>query len=137
MSRARIVRHTVATFNAANAPAVTVRMEWRTDNPYAVEMEFQVSPGRATEWVVSRDLLTEGLTSPVGWGDIRVAPSSNSGQTTIELRSPTGRAGFEFHTTELTEFLAATHRRVPVGAEVLDIDTALAELLEETANGQP
>ena len=51
-------------------------LSWRVGDPYVVEL--QVCSGRAevsdVVWLLSRELLAEGLTCEAGWGDVRILP---------------------------------------------------------------
>lgn len=103
-------------------------------DPYAVRVTFQTGGDRGTvEWAFARQLLTEGVTRPVGEGDVRVWPTRAGGQSVVclSLSSPTGSALFEAPQRELVEFLTRSYAVVPTGCEsqYLDLDAELALLL--------
>jgi hypothetical protein len=58
-------------------PPVPVQVEMRYDtrDPYAVQAAFRTGRAGWVEWVFSRDLLTEGLITAAGAGDVRIRPS--------------------------------------------------------------
>jgi hypothetical protein len=97
-----------------------------------VQAAFRTGRAGWVEWVFSRDLLTEGLITAAGAGDVRIRPSeSDSESIEIELSSPSGHATFRAASREVSEFLTQTHEIVPPGAEDdwLDLEHALGLLL--------
>ena len=89
----------------------------------------------AVRWTFARQLLTDGVTRPVGEGDVQVWPLHGSGQPVVclALSSPSGRALFEVPLSDLVEFLTRTYAAVPTGSEAqhVDLDAELAALLDE------
>ena len=77
--------------------------------------------------------MTDGVTRPVGEGDVQVWPSHSGGKPVVclLLSSRAGRALFEAPLTELVEFLTKTYAVVPTGSESdhVDVDAELALLL--------
>jgi hypothetical protein len=127
-----------------HACVVAVALSWRAEDPYAVEMVFTRDQGDPAErdwrdgvsWMLSRELLTEGLSSPAGNGDVRVRPHPGDWDVTvIELHGPAGTAVFEFDAAELQDFLSDTYDQVPDGAEdlVFDLDDEIEWLLNDAA----
>ena len=100
--------------------------------PYAVTALFRTSDGDVT-WVFGRDLLEDGLRTPVGEGDVAVWPSSSDGLPVVclSLASPSGSALLEADLDTVRSFLDAAYTAVPMGHEsqALDIDNALLQLL--------
>ncbi|GAC1611060.1 MAG: SsgA family sporulation/cell division regulator [Mycobacteriales bacterium] len=120
------------------APCLPVRADLRYDvtDPYAVQVAFHAGAttvSEVVEWTFARQLLTDGVASPVGAGDVQVWPSTSGGQPVVclSLSSPSGKALFEVPVPELVEFLAQTYAAVPTGAEsqYVDVDAELALLL--------
>ena len=119
--------------------SLPVRAGLRYDvaDPYAVTVAFHTGgageASESVEWTFARLLLTEGLTAPVGEGDVQVWPSSNAGSAVVclSLSSPSGKALFEVPLAELAEFLGQTYAAVPTGCESdhVDLDAELALLL--------
>ena len=111
---------------------VPATLNYDSASPFAVCTVFHTSEGDVT-WVFSRDLLEDGLTSPVGQGDVAVWPSHTAGRRVVclSLASPSGSALLEAEQADLVEFLDATFVVTPMGTEMdaLDVDAELAELL--------
>lgn len=115
--------------DGTEVPMVIVAGWWRCD-PWAVELTFLPGHGEVV-WLISRDLLRDGLTAPVGEGDVLVFPSDVCGRTALDLSSPNGHAVIALDTEALREFLTATYDAVPAGEELLwiPLDQELTELL--------
>jgi hypothetical protein len=100
---------------------------------YAVRMAFHTGGPEIVEWTFARSLLTDGVTHPVGEGDVQVWPSHADGAPVvcISLSSPSGRALFEMPLAQLVEFLTKSYAVVPTGSESdnVDVDAELALLL--------
>jgi hypothetical protein len=119
------------------AASLPVRAGLRYDitDPYAVQVSFLTggSDGESVEWTFARQLLTDGVTAPVGEGDVQVWPSASAGAPVVclSLSSPSGKALFEVPLPELVDFLGQTYAAVPTGSESehVDVDAELALLL--------
>jgi hypothetical protein len=120
------------------AASLPVRAGLRYDvaDPYAVQVSFHTgnnTEGEIVEWTFARQLLTDGVTAPVGEGDVQVWPSASAGVPVVclSLTSPSGKALFEVPLPELVDFLGQTYAAVPTGAESqhVDVDAELALLL--------
>ena len=99
-------------------------------DPWAVQVSFG-RPPETVRWLVGRDLLRQGMTEPVGEGDVQLSPSiDESGHATVvvELRSPHGRLVSQVATRDLDSFLARTFAVVPEGTEAIDLDRLVEEL---------
>jgi hypothetical protein len=117
--------------------AVPTTLGFRAEDPYAVTLTFH-SAGGDVEWIVSRLLLMQGLTTPSGEGDVRVAPGRDANAcevTVLDFCSPDGRLVAEVDAEELQGFLERSSTVVPIGAESrhLDIDALIADLLQADA----
>lgn len=112
---------------------VTADVAYDQRDPYAVRVAFHTGGSDVVEWTFARSLLTEGVTHPVGEGDVQVWPSHSAGKPVvcISLSSPSGRAMFEAPLTQLVEFLTKSYAVVPTGSEGdhIDVETELALLL--------
>ena len=122
----------------AGAAPLPVRAGLRYDvlDPYAVQVAFHTGSsgdGEVVEWTFARSLLSQGVSSPAGDGDVQVWPSTSGGLPVVclSLSSPSGKALFEVPLAELVEFLTKTYVAVPTGSESdhVDVDAELALLL--------
>lgn len=122
----------------AGSVPLPVRAGLRYDvgDPYAVQVSFHTGAsgdGDVVEWTFARSLLTDGVASPAGDGDVQVWPSTSAGLPVVclSLSSPSGKALFEVPHPELVQFLAQTYSAVPTGCESrhVDVDAELALLL--------
>lgn len=115
---------------------VRARMRYDVHDPYAVTVAFHTGSaesGDVVDWTFARQLLTDGVSGPVGEGDVQVWPSSSGGAPVVclALSSPSGKALFEIPLPQLVDFLGSTYATVPTGAEsaYVDVDAELALLL--------
>jgi hypothetical protein len=110
---------------------VSAGLRYDVTDPYAVHVTFHA--GAAVQWTFARQLLTDGVSTPAGEGDVSVWPSRTSGRPVVclSLSSPSGRALFEVPLDQLVEFLTNTYAAVPTGCESdhIDLDAELAGLL--------
>jgi hypothetical protein len=102
-------------------------------DPYAVSMHLQARSGTVT-WTFARDLLSQGLYSPSGDGDVQVWPClSGSGDAVvmIELCSPDGTALLQAPSLTVHDFVVRTLEVVPAGEETahLALDDLISQLL--------
>ncbi|MFL6136859.1 MAG: SsgA family sporulation/cell division regulator [Frankiaceae bacterium] len=115
--------------------SLPVKADSRYDvsDPYAVHVAFHTGTGEVVEWTFARQLLTDGVTRPVGEGDVQVWPSYSGSEQVVclALSSPSGRALFEIPLPQLVEFLTKTYAVIPTGSESdhVDVDAELALLL--------
>jgi len=121
---------------------VLADLRYDADDPWAVRVAFQTgardedgSGHGLVEWMLARQLLTEGVAGTVGEGDVRVWPAMSGGERVINLAmaSPSGSALFEIDRDALVAFLQQTYLAVPTGSEqdVVDLDAELALLLQD------
>ena len=132
----------------AGVPAV---LRYRSDDPFAVRLAFldadpDADPGTSEaldaaedkdgqiadgiEWVFARDLLTDGLHTPTGEGDVHVWPFG-PGDLMIELRSGASTALVITPQAAVRLFLCQAYVIVPAGSEPrhLNLDRELARLV--------
>lgn len=117
---------------------VLADLGFAADDPWAVRLAFQTGGLRddgIVEWIFARELLTRGIDSTVGEGDVRVWPASRGYERIIKLAmcSPSGSALFEIKRDSLVDFLQQTYFVVPTGDEAaaVDFDAELALLLQD------
>ncbi len=120
-----------ALLREAAAPVVT-RWTYCTDDPFAVTLEIQTRGNRFVDWVLARDLLVTGLSTPAGIGDVRVRPAQFGEWevTLVEIRSLDGHAVLEVDRDLLRQFVEATFEVVPLGDEstAVDMDAEIAKI---------
>jgi hypothetical protein len=113
--------------------AVHADLTYSHADPYAVRVAFHTGGSEIVEWTFARSLLTDGVTHPVGDGDVQVWPANTSGRPTVclSLSSPSGRALFEASLTRVVEFLTQTYSLVPTGCEsdFVDVQTEIDTIL--------
>ncbi|MGK5694417.1 SsgA family sporulation/cell division regulator [Streptomyces sp. URMC 128] len=114
---------------------VPTRLEYVTDDPYAVHVTFHIDSAHPAHWTFARDLLVEGVFRPYGQGDVRVWPTKAEGRSVllVALTSPDGDALLEAPAAPVAAWLERTLRVVPPGTEgeQLGLDDELAELLAQ------
>ncbi|MFG2430989.1 SsgA family sporulation/cell division regulator [Streptomyces sp. NPDC048590] len=131
-----VIEQSVQARMVASAPrmeTLPATLHYDRSDPFAVRMAF---PGPATlegtevSWEFSRELLTTGMDTPAGIGDVRVRPFGYD-RTVLEFHALEGIAMVHVRTAELRRFLARAQELVPVGDEssFLDLDDDLADLL--------
>jgi hypothetical protein len=120
----------------ATSLPVRAGLSFDARDPYAVSVAFHTGIGASADtvqWTFARQLLTDGVTAPVGSGDVKVWPTTANGEQVVclSLSSPSGKALFEVPVPELVEFLTMTYAAVPTGSESdhVDVDAELALLL--------
>ena len=104
-------------------------------DPWAVEVRFG-RPVETVRWLIGRDLLLDGLTDPVGEGDVQLSPSIDEygrAAVVIDLSSPHGRLVSQLSTRDLGAFLARTLAVVPEGTESIDLDRMVDALTRSEA----
>ncbi|MFJ4466515.1 SsgA family sporulation/cell division regulator [Streptomyces sp. NPDC089424] len=117
---------------------VRMRLHYAAHDPYALRAIFGATDGGApVEWILSRDVVAQGLNHHAGQGDVRVWPAAvGPGRDVvyIALNSPGGSALLEAPLRDMRSFLSRTQSMVPLGAESeqFDMDTELAHLLAES-----
>lgn len=107
------------TFDPSDALAVTMTVS-SVDGPVV--------------WTFARELLIDGQYQPTGDGDVHVWPclsASGDAVVIVELDSPTGETMLQFPSRDVQEFVAASLATVPLGAEEIDVDAWLEQLLTE------
>ena len=117
-------------------------LHYSGSDPYAIRMAFHVGPEDPVEWIFGRELLADGMTTPVGDGDVQIWPSAPAtgpdgeirgplSVLNIKLSSPFGEAHFEAPVDAIGNFLDRTYSIVRMGQEtaVIDLDAELNSLL--------
>lgn len=107
------------------------RFEYDAADPFAVDA--LISTGvQQVRWTFGRDLLVDGLYEPAGHGDVQVWPclsTEGSAVVIIELSSPDGEIVLRAPSRPLHTFVQRMLALVPRGAESVDVDSWLLEVL--------
>lgn len=108
-------------------------LHYNPERPLIVTVDFgQTCSGRHVAWTLARDLLADGLTRLAGLSDVQcwtadpwyyLALSSDTGSATVRMLAEPVRA-----------FLVDAEDLVPYGAERVDVDAALDQLLKTGGN---
>jgi hypothetical protein len=113
--------------------AVHADLNYERRDPYAVRVSFHTGSTEIVEWTFARSLLSDGVTHPVGDGDVQVWPTGETEPlgVCLALSSPSGRALFKAAPPSIEAFLSQTYALVPTGSEsrCVDLDAELALLL--------
>ncbi|TDT94163.1 sporulation and cell division protein SsgA [Streptomyces sp. 846.5] len=127
----QVVMHVVV----ADAPSISLPAELRYDrtDPYAVCLSLGEASTGTIDWVFARSLLSEGLSRPVGVGDVLVIPPHHCHRHSLRIvvRSTAGAAVLDIGAAAATAFLEQTNMVVPPGTEGLhiDLDRVVAKLV--------
>lgn len=119
----------------ADDPPVSLPAELHYDrtDPYAVCLSLGAASTGAVDWVFARSLLSEGLSRPVGVGDVLVIPLRRRARPAVRvvLRSTAGAALLDIAASAVAAFLKRTDAVVPPGTEGLhiDMDQVVADLV--------
>jgi hypothetical protein len=112
---------------------VSADLSYDPADPFAVSISLRTDGSPAVDWVVSRDVLADGLVAPAGDGDIGVWPSTSRGATVVclSLSSPDGQALLFGAHADVCDFVERTFAEVAAGseAELVDMDALVDYLL--------
>lgn len=132
----RVRQDMFAVLHGQETPLLT-RWSYRADDPFAVMMSISRPSGRWIDWLLSRDLLIEGLAIPAGIGDVRLTPFTDEEFDVLEVRigDDEGFASLEFDRDLIERFLEATFDIVPAGAEsaVIDVEAEIEKITNSCA----
>jgi len=127
----RVRQDMFAVLHGQETPLLT-RWSYRSDDPFAVMMSISRPSGRWIDWLLSRDLLIEGLAGPAGIGDVRLAPFTDEEFDVLEVRigDDQGFASLEFDRDLIERFLEASFDIVPAGDEstVIDVEAEIEKI---------
>jgi hypothetical protein len=111
--------------------ALVAEFVYDPEDACAVTMVLQTVSG-PVHWTFARELLMDGQYEPVGDGDVHVWPClSACGEAVVivELCSPLGDTLLQFPSRSVQEFVYSALEAVPAGAEQVDVDGWLEQLL--------
>ena len=127
----RVRQDMFAVLRGQETPILT-QWSYRSDDPFAVMMSISRPSGRWIDWLLSRDLLIEGLAGPAGVGDVRLTPFSDEEFDVLEVRigDDEGFASLEFDRDLIERFLEASFEIVSAGAEstVIDVEAEIEKI---------
>ncbi|AQS71177.1 SsgA family sporulation/cell division regulator [Streptomyces pactum] len=118
---------------------VLAHLSYEAADPFALTVVFSHDGRVLARWTLDREMVGEGLTRPVGVGDVRLRPESRGlwDELRIELLGdarPDGerhRAVVFVWAAAVEAFLRQTHAVVRPGGERFHVDDFLAELMAE------
>lgn len=110
------------------------RLAYERADPFAVQAKFLAGHDTVATWCFDRQMLAEGLHRPVGEGDVTFRPQWSAGgeAVRVELRDGGGcgpGAVLFLDAQALERFLDMTYAVIPAGAETVDVDAFLEDLL--------
>ncbi|MET9774083.1 SsgA family sporulation/cell division regulator [Streptomyces sp. NPDC006367] len=118
---------------------VLAHLSYDPADPFALTVVFSHDGRVLARWTLDREMVGDGLTRPVGIGDVRLRPQARG--VCEELRMeflgdtrPDGgrhRAVVFVWATAVAAFLRETHAVVPPGEEEVCVDDFLADLMAE------
>jgi hypothetical protein len=114
---------------------VDVNLDYDPGEPHAVQLTLALLGGDPVTWLVGRELLSKGLATRAGDGDIHIEPLSER-TALMEFRSADGEAWFRIPVVEIAEFLHDTYEVIPQNreSEWLDVDGAVIRLVAQDAD---
>jgi hypothetical protein len=113
-----------------------IMLRYSTDDPLVVVLIVS-RPGRGSAcWVISRDLLSAGLTGTAGIGDVTVEPVAEQSRplaVLLRVRNDWGEACIHIDHQALLFYLERSHAMMPFGSEAQSrqADAELDQLLDE------
>ncbi|MDQ1682745.1 MAG: hypothetical protein QOH99_1286 [Frankiaceae bacterium] len=128
----------VADTDAPTHSSTKLRLQWQRLDPLAVSLTVLREPAHPAfvqgEWVMLRDFLRYGIEAATGDGDVRLRPGTDE-NVVIDLSGRPGRCSLSVPCSVVREFLDATERVVPAGAE--GSEAAMDELIEQLLGREP
>ncbi|MFE1027979.1 SsgA family sporulation/cell division regulator [Streptomyces sp. BB1-1-1] len=118
---------------------VLAHFAYEAADPFALTVVFSHDGRVLARWTLDREMVGEGLTRPVGVGDVRLRPESRGlwDELRIELLGDARPDGERHHAVvfvwaaAVEAFLRETHTVVRPGEEEVRVDDFLAELMAE------
>ncbi|MFF7976344.1 SsgA family sporulation/cell division regulator [Streptomyces sp. NPDC007905] len=116
---------------------VLAHLSYDVDDPFAVTAVFGHDGRVLARWRLDREMLADGLTRPVGVGDVRIRPVSAGlwQELRLEFLGDVRPDGGRHHAVvfawapAVAAFLRETHGVVAPGQEEVPVDELLAEIL--------
>jgi hypothetical protein len=116
---------------------VLAHLSYDAEDPFAVTAVFGHDGRVLAGWRLDREMLGEGLSRPVGVGDVRMRPATTGmwHELRMEFLGDIRPDGGRHHAVvyawapAVAAFLRETHRIVPPGSERFPVDELLADIL--------
>ncbi|KES04014.1 regulator [Streptomyces toyocaensis] len=116
---------------------VLAHLSYDPSDPFAVTVVFSHDGRVLARWQLDREMVTDGLTRPVGIGDVRLRPESRGvgRELRMEFLGEAHADGGRHHAVVFAwaeavgEFLHETRRVVAPGTEEVHVDDFLADVL--------
>jgi hypothetical protein len=113
-----------------------IMLRYSTHDPLVVSLIVSRPRHGSASWVISRDLLSAGLTGTAGIGDITVEPVAEQSEplgVLLRVRSERGKARIHIDHQALLLYLQRSHAMMPFGSEAQSrqADAELDQLLDE------
>lgn len=116
---------------------VLTHLSYDPADPFAVTLAFAHEGRVLARWRLDREMLADGLTRPVGAGDVRLRPEPKEAERELrmEFLGQTHTDGSRHHAVvfawagAIGDFLCDTFHSVPPGGEDLRLDDFLTEIL--------
>lgn len=115
--------------------SVRLNLEWDIREPYAITFAFEQPGDERVTYRADREALGDGATSAfanLGKQATEFQTWTALGKTCILWPHEEGAAAVAIDTGVLSRFLLATRAACPLGAEDIDVDGLIAQLLEGT-----
>jgi hypothetical protein len=121
---------------AADRFPVLAHLQYDAADPFAVTAVFTHDGRVLARWRLDREMLADGLTRPVGIGDVRFRPVSTGmwQELRMDFFGDARPGGGRHHAAvfawapAVAAFLRQTHEIVPPGREQVRVDDFLAEV---------
>ncbi|MGW8686605.1 SsgA family sporulation/cell division regulator [Streptomyces sp. NPDC055817] len=111
-------------------------LRYSTDDPLVVGLTVSRPGHSSAYWVISRDLMSAGLTGTAGIGDVTVEPVAEQVEplaVLLRVRNERGEARIHVDHQTLLGYLERSHAMMPFGSEAQSrqADAELDQLLDE------
>ncbi|WP_406728903.1 SsgA family sporulation/cell division regulator [Streptomyces sp. GD-15H] len=124
---------------AAGRFPVLAHLSYDPADPFAVTFAFSHDGRVLARWRLDREMVADGLTGPVGTGDVRLRPESRGAgqELRMEFFGEAHADGGRHHAVVFAwagtvgGFLRETYRSVAPGSEEVPLDDFLADILTD------
>lgn len=133
-----VVREYTTTSSDRKGPSqpLRIRLSWTPNKPYAVQLAFPGHVPSVGSWLMSRELLEQGLRAPAGMGDVRCTFDEHGYVITLlgSHRQNNMRVDIQLRPPWVIDFLARTAAAPDSWGPYGDaFDDQVAQLLGESA----